>query len=81
MTTHRFPIGTRYTTRHGTGRKSFTREHTIVDQLTTRNAAGDVVSIRYVCAHEFFGQTITESDVCDTTIARAIFAENGSLPA
>lgn len=81
MTAHRFPIGTRYTTRHGTGRKAFSREHTIVDQLTTLNAAGDVVDLRYVCAHEFCGQTVTESDVCDTTIARALFAEHGILPA
>lgn len=50
---HRFPTGTQYLSR---GR----RPHpcTAIDQLTVRNAAGAVVSIRYTTQHEFPGQKV-----------------------
>lgn len=63
---HRFPIGTQYRSGHGKG----TRVCTITDQLTTRNAAGEVVRLAYISEHEFMGQRVTDHDVCDTTIAR-----------
>lgn len=64
---HRFPIGTQYRT---SGKHPDTC--TVVDQLTTRNAAGEVVRERYVSTHEFLGQVITDHDVVDTTIARGL---------
>ena len=45
---------------------------TVVDILTTTNAAGECVRIRYVSAHDFLGQSVTDSDVCDVTIARGL---------
>lgn len=43
---------------------------TVVDVLRTYNSAGELVKLRYVATHQFMGQTLTDSDVCDTTIAR-----------
>ena len=34
------------------------------------NAKNELVSIRYVATHEFMGQTVTDHDVCEATIAR-----------
>jgi hypothetical protein len=42
---------------------------TVVDILRTYNAKGDLVKTRYVATHEFMGQTVTDGDVCETTIA------------
>ncbi len=67
--THRFPIGTQYVpTRH----KYLC---TVVDHLTTTNSKGEIVALRYVTTHEFCGQTLTERDVVDTTIARGLTPE------
>lgn len=44
----------------------------VTDVLTTRNLAGDVVGIRYVATHEFAGQTVTDRDVLETTIAMGL---------
>jgi hypothetical protein len=52
---------------------------TIVDIHTTTNAAGDIVRVRYVTSHEFCGQTVFDYDVCDTTIARSLFAAGGGI--
>lgn len=67
---HRFPIGTRFTTR---GKAP--RESVVVDQLTTTNSKGEVVRESYVTSHEFCGQQILGHDVCDTAIARGISKE------
>ena len=45
---------------------------TITDIHKTYNNNGDLVKTSYVATHEFCGQTITESDVVETTIARGI---------
>lgn len=42
---------------------------TVTDILTTCNLAGETVKIRYVATHEFMGQTITDNDVLETSIA------------
>lgn len=63
----RFPIGTRYLTR---GKHPLLC--TVVDVLRTYNSGGDLVRLRYVATHQFCGQTVTDSDVCDTTIARGL---------
>jgi hypothetical protein len=42
---------------------------TVIDILRTYNAKGDLVKTRYVATHEFMGQTVTDSDICETTIA------------
>jgi hypothetical protein len=61
----RFSIGTRYRTRHRTPRVC-----TVVDVWRTYNAAGQLVQVRYVTTHDGpFGQTVTEYDVLETTIA------------
>jgi hypothetical protein len=62
-TTARYAIGTQYTTR-----RKFPRKCTVVDIHTTINHAGNIVKVRYVATHEFMGQTITDSDVIETTI-------------
>ena len=43
---------------------------TVTDILRTYNAKNELVSIRYVATHEFMGQTVTDHDVCEATIAR-----------
>ena len=48
------------------------RVETVVDVWTTRDMAGEVVCVRYVCEHEFLGQKITDIDVCATTILRGV---------
>lgn len=67
---HRFPIGTKYATR-----EKVSRVCTVTDQLTTTNAAGEVVRRTYVSAHEFCGQSVVNHDVVDTTIARGLLPE------
>jgi len=58
----RFAIGTRFNYK--------TRVCTVTDILRTYNSAGDLVKIRYVAEHKFLGQIVTDSDVCETSIAR-----------
>lgn len=70
MNTHRFPIGTKYTTR---GKHALFC--TVVDQLTTTNSQGEVVATSYITSHQFCGQTVTEAGVVDTTIARGLLPE------
>ena len=48
---------------------------TVVDVWQTYNVAGDLVQTRYVCSHEFCGQTVTERDVLAITIQKAIESE------
>lgn len=67
MKSQRFPVGTQYMTR---GKHPMFC--TVVDFLTTKNLAGDVLKTCYVATHQFCGQTVTDYDVCDTTIARGI---------
>ncbi len=64
----KFPVGTKFTLR-GKTRKG-DREATVVDYHVTRNLAGDVVKSRYVAQYDFCGQTMTDSDIVGTTIAR-----------
>ena len=45
---------------------------TITDIHTTFNLAGELVKTRYVATHQFLGQTVTESDIVATTVARGI---------
>lgn len=66
----RFPIGTTYTPRG-----KVARLHTITDVYKTYNSAGDLVRLRYVATHVFAGQTVTDYDVCDTTIAMGLMAK------
>lgn len=66
----RFPIGTKYLTRGK--RKDLC---TVVDILKTYNNAGELVSIRYVTAHDFCGQQVFDYDVVDTTIAMGLTPE------
>jgi len=63
-----FKIGTKFIKQ---GRKHAKIE-TVVDILKTYNSKGELVKIRYVAAHEFMGQTVTDSDVLDITIARGL---------
>lgn len=74
MLTQRFEIGLEYIDRKG-------RTCTVTDVLRTYNSAGELVRIRYVAQHTFLGQTVTDSDVLDTTIARALGATVCALKA
>ena len=60
----KFNIGTQFKRRH-----SKHGTETVTDILTTINSAGETVKISYVATHEFCGQTVTDRDVCQTTIA------------
>ncbi len=53
---------------------------TVTDILTTTNAAGEVINIRYVTSHLFCGQIILDRDVLDTTIARSLVEAGEVLP-
>ena len=66
MNRHRFPIGTQFTMRTG----KVSHLCTVSDQLTVTNARGEVVRRYYHATHPFMGQTLTDHDVVDTTIAR-----------
>jgi len=59
-----YAIGTQFKTRGKSPKLC-----TVVDVLKTYNAAGALVQTRYVAEHQFMGQTVTDRDVCDTTIA------------
>lgn len=61
----RFAVGTTFRS-HG----KHPRECTVVDVWRTYNSMGELVKLRYVATHQFMGQTLTDYDVCDTTIAR-----------
>jgi len=64
--TQRFPVGTTFTP---VGRVA--RLCTVVDYHVTTNLAGEIVRTRYVATHAGpLGQTITDTDVAETTIAR-----------
>lgn len=71
----RFKIGTTYKP-HGKKHASLC---TVVDIHTTTNLAGEIVRVSYVTSHEFCGQTVFDYDVCDTTIARSLFAAGVSV--
>jgi hypothetical protein len=61
---HRFSIGTQYLTRG-----KHPKLCTVTDTLVTINSKGQIVRTSYISTHEFMGQTVTEHDVCDATIA------------
>ena len=64
----RFPIGLTFSYKRG---KAPAVEYRIVDILTTRNNAGEVVRLEYDTVHLFCGQEVHETMV-DTTIARSL---------
>jgi hypothetical protein len=63
----RFQIGQQYFTRHKAPRLC-----TITDILYTTNNDGELVKIRYIATHELMGQTVTDNDVVETTIAMGL---------
>jgi hypothetical protein len=67
----RFPIGLTFSYRRG---KAPALEYRIVDSLTTRNNAGEIVRLEYDTVHLFCGQGVHETMV-DTTIARSLAPE------
>jgi hypothetical protein len=60
----KFKIGTKFHTRGKVKRLC-----TVIDIYRTYNEAGELVKIRYVATHEFMGQTVTDYDVVEVTIA------------
>jgi len=63
----RFSIGARFTTKH-----KVPMHCVVTDILKTYNSRNELVSIRYVATHQFLGQTVTDYDVVETTIARGL---------
>jgi hypothetical protein len=63
----KYPIGFKFT--WGQGKKT-PRKSTVVDFLTTTNAAGNAVKERYIVEYLFLGQTVRDSEVVQTTIDR-----------
>lgn len=62
---HRFPLGTQYLIK----RNKSAQLCTVTDQLTVTNSRGDIVREYYTSVHDFCGQTVTNYEVLDTTIA------------
>ena len=65
--TSRFTIGTKFMTR---GKHA--RLCTVIDIWRTYNVDGELVRLSYVATHEFMGQTVTERDIPEATIARGL---------
>lgn len=65
---HRFKIGQTYLHK----RPNSEQLRTIVDIHQTFNSKGELVKIRYVTEHSFMGQKLTDYDVLETSIARAL---------
>jgi len=63
----RFHIGTEYKTQG-----KHPKLCTVIDILKTYNIRGELVQIRYVATHDCLGQTVTDRDVVDATIARGL---------
>lgn len=61
-----FEIGTVYTNRRG-------QKCTVVDVLKTFNSAGKFVNVRYVAEHQLMGQSVSDSDVLEITIAKSLW--------
>lgn len=64
--TQRFPVGTKFIP---TGKDYVS---TVKDFHVVTNLAGEEVRSYYVATHLFCGQTVTDPETCDTTIARGI---------
>lgn len=64
---HRFPIGTQYLSRG-----KHPRLCTVSKQLTVTDETGEVIKRYYWATHEYMGQTVTDHDVIDTTVAIGI---------
>lgn len=65
--TPKFAPGTVYKTRG-----KHPRICTVKDVHTTYNLDGEIVSITYLATHQFMGQTVTDRNVCETTIAMGL---------
>lgn len=65
--TAKYQIGQQFKTRG-----KFPRLCTVTDILKTYNSKDELVKILYVATHEFMGQTITNYEVCETTIAMGL---------
>jgi hypothetical protein len=59
-----FAIGTEYMTRGKCPHKCI-----VTDVLKTYNYKNELVKIRYMSTHEFMGQTVTDYDVLEVTVA------------
>ena len=62
-----YPIGFTFTIKRG---KQPAREYNVLNYLITHNANGSIVNFRYLVAHDFMGQRLTE-ELVQTTIDRA----------
>lgn len=62
-TEQRYQVGQQFKTRGKAPRIC-----TVTDVLRTYNSANELVRLRYVATHQFMGQTLTDIDVCNTTI-------------
>jgi len=65
----KYPIGTKYLTRG-----KHPRLCTVTDIWKTYDSKGDLVHKRYVATHDMLGQTVTDRDVVEVTIARGVQA-------
>lgn len=68
----RFTIGTVFTRK----RKNSAQDYTIVDIYRTYDSKDNLVKLRYVGECKFLGQTIIDSEITDTEIARSLFDAN-----
>jgi hypothetical protein len=66
----KFPIGTQFVKVSAKGKRRDLC--TVVDIYRTYNSEGKLVSLRYVAEHDFMGQKVTDYEVVETTIVRAL---------
>ena len=67
MQAHKYNVGTEYKTRGKHPRLCI-----VSDLMTLTNSKGETVKTFYKSEHSFLGQTITDHEVVETTIARGL---------
>jgi len=81
--TPRFPIGTQFISRSNMKIKRVETVSGYIDEIDRES--GEFLKRRYVATHEFMGQAMKNTDLCETTVARGIenlkqLKRNGEIP-
>lgn len=63
----RFSIGTQFI--RNMGKKRNDRIETVIDIIRFINTNNQCMGWRYICSHDFIGQTVIDYDVVEPTIA------------
>jgi len=79
----RFPIGTQFISRSNMKIKRVETVTGYIDEINRES--GEFLKRRYVATHEFMGQTMKNTDLCETNVAMGIenlkqLRVNGKIP-